>query len=98
MTNELATMTIAEIQQKLAKGETTSCELTQAYLARIEALEPKIQAFLTVLKDEALQQAEAADVMRQEGARGPLLGVPLGIKDNMCIEGTPTTCASKILQ
>ena len=98
MSNELATLTIAEIQRKLEAGETSSLELTRAYLERIEALEPKIQAFITVLKDEALRQAEAADVMRREGARGALLGVPLGIKDNMCITGTPTTCASKILQ
>ena len=97
MENNLATLTIAEIQNKLTKGECSCRELTEAYLQRIEALDPRIQAFLTVLREEALDQAEAADVMRQEGARGPLLGVPLGIKDNMCIAGAPTTCASKIL-
>ena len=97
MTNELATMTITEIQRRLEAGECTSRELTQAYLDRIETLEPKIGAFITILRDEALEQAEAADAARREGVRGPLLGVPLGIKDNMCINGTPTTCASKIL-
>ncbi len=97
MSPELQTLTIADIEKKLASGETSSVELTKAYLERIEALEPRIGAFITVLQDDALTQAEAADIARQEGAQGPLLGVPLGIKDNLCINGRLTTCASKIL-
>jgi len=94
----LATLTITEIQRRLDAGELSSRELTQAYLERIAALDPQIQAFLSVLGEAALEQAEAADVMRAEGTRGPLLGVPIALKDNLCTAGVATTCASKILE
>src|SRR5687768_13330789 len=96
--SDLATLTIADIQIRLEAGEFSSRELTEACLRRIDELEPKIQAFVTIAREQALEQAEAADVMRREGARGPLLGVPLAIKDNMCTRGVKTTCSSKILQ
>lgn len=97
MDQKLHTLTIAQIGRKLAAGEFNSRELTEAYLSRIEAIDPKIQAFITVTADQALARADAADAARTEGQTGPLLGVPLGIKDNMCTQGVLTTCASKIL-
>ncbi|MCL5271548.1 MAG: Asp-tRNA(Asn)/Glu-tRNA(Gln) amidotransferase subunit GatA [bacterium] len=94
---DVPALTIARIERQLAGGELTSLELTRACLARVEAIEPRVGAFLTVLADDALTQADAADAARGDGARGPLLGVPLALKDNLCTTGRPTTCASKIL-
>ena len=90
-------LTIAHIRRQLDEGATTSRALTEGCLARIEAVEPKIGAFLTVLADEALAQSDAADAARGQGRKGPLLGVPLGLKDLLCTQGVRTTCASKIL-
>lgn len=97
MTAALNTLTLAEIGRQLASGETTSQQITKQYLERIEAVEPQIGAFVTVLAEDAMAQASAADRARAEGQTGPLLGVPLGIKDLICTEGQLTTCASKML-
>src|SRR5262245_22777669 len=90
-------LTLKEIQNKLTAGETTSRALTEAYLARIEAVDARVGAFLTVLREGALTQADAADATRRCGADGPFLGVPVGIKDVLCTKGTRTTCGSRIL-
>jgi aspartyl-tRNA(Asn)/glutamyl-tRNA(Gln) amidotransferase subunit A len=87
----------------LAKGEITSVELTRAVLERIDRVNPRIDAYLAVLADRALAEAEAADRKRQEGGadlvdRMPLLGVPIAIKDVICVSGAPTTCGSRILE
>ncbi|MEK7307976.1 MAG: amidase family protein, partial [Nitrospirota bacterium] len=79
------------------KGEITPVELTSAVLKRIEAVEEKIKAYVTITKEHALTQAKEAETLIKKGANKPLLGIPLAIKDNMCTEGVRTTCASKIL-
>ncbi len=89
---------IHELQKLLSEGEVTSVELTTAYLEKIEDADPKIRAYLTVTPEEALKQAEEADKRIQAGNVAPLTGIPLGIKDNMCLKGVRTTCASKILE
>src|SRR3954453_17169592 len=73
----------------------SSVELTKHALARIEAVEPAVGAFLGTFPDRALEQARAVDA----GARsGPLAGVPIAIKDNLCTTFGTTTCASRMLE
>ena len=97
MTN-LTDLTISEALAKLRAGAISSVELTQAHLAQIERLEPQIRAFITQTPELALEQARAADAARARGEDGPLLGVPLAIKDVLSTQGIETTCASKILK
>jgi aspartyl-tRNA(Asn)/glutamyl-tRNA(Gln) amidotransferase subunit A len=95
--SDLIKLTIAEAQAKLRKREITARELTRACLNRIAAVEPKLNAFITVTEREALEQADAADSRLAPGDAPPLCGIPLGIKDIYATKGVPTTCASKIL-
>src|SRR5208283_2039283 len=95
--SELNRLTIAEVQAKLRKREISSRELTRACLDRIAAVEPKLNAFITVTEAEALAQADAADHRIGNGDAAPLCGIPLGIKDIYATKGVKTTCASKIL-
>jgi aspartyl-tRNA(Asn)/glutamyl-tRNA(Gln) amidotransferase subunit A len=95
--SDLIKLTIAEAQAKLRKREITARELTRACLNRIAAVEPKLNAFITVTEREALEQADAADSRLAQGDAPPLCGIPLGIKDIYATKGVPTTCASKIL-
>lgn len=97
--NKLLKKSALELAEMLRSGEITSVELTHACLDRIEALEPKVHAFLHVDRDGALQTAAEVDEKRQAGAQlHPLAGVPIALKDNMVARGMPTTCASKILE
>jgi len=73
-------------------------ELTRACLARLEATEPAVRAYISVSGDAALEAAAAVDAARARGeALGPLAGVPLAVKDNLCATGGPTTAGSRIL-
>ncbi len=96
--SDLTQYPIHKLQKLLSAKEITSVELTRAYLEKIDRADPKIKAYITVTPDEALKQAEKADKRIQAGEAGPLTGIPLGIKDNMCLKGVRTTCASKILE
>ncbi|MBI5399773.1 Asp-tRNA(Asn)/Glu-tRNA(Gln) amidotransferase subunit GatA [Candidatus Saganbacteria bacterium] len=90
--------TAHELNKLLAKKESSSQELTTAVFAHLEKVEPKIQAFVTVTKEEALKQAKAADErLKNNDNVTPLTGIPIAIKDNMCTKGILTTCSSKIL-
>lgn len=91
--------TAHELHDMLAAREITSTELTQAVLNRMEETEDTVKAYLTITKDEALQQAKAADEKIARGEKIAFLeGIPGAIKDNICTKGIKTTCASKILQ
>ena len=81
----------------LATGETTSVKLTEAFLEGISALNPRLNAFITVTADQALAAAKASDARRAAGKAGPLEGAPLAIKDLFCTAGVQTTAASRIL-
>ncbi|HLB01809.1 MAG TPA: amidase, partial [Nitrospiria bacterium] len=91
-------LTIHEVHEKLRARKVSSQELVQSLYKRIEEVDPKIRAYLTLTKDLAFAQAKAADT-QFEGRRSthPLTGIPLAIKDNICVKGVKTTCASKIL-
>ncbi len=95
---ELHDLTIAQARELLDRRELSAVELTQAMLARIEASEPSLHAYLTVTADQALAQAAAADKLIATGQAGPLTGIPAGIKDVICTQGVRTTCASRILE
>jgi len=94
---DLETLTLERAATLLAQRAVSAVELTRAVLDRIAATEPRIASFLTITADTALAQAAAADARRARGESGPLLGVPVGIKDMILTEGIRTTAASKIL-
>ena len=93
----LHSLTISQLAAKLASGETTSVQATQACLDRIAAVDGQIQAFMSHDAADALAQATAADQRLAAGERGPLLGVPIAIKDVLNVKGHPLNCSSKIL-
>ena len=96
--SDLARLTIQEAHALLHRGEISSVELTKAVLDRILDLDNDIKAYLTLAPELALEQAAEADRCRAAGKDHPLLGMPLAIKDVICIEGLPTTCGSRILE
>lgn len=87
--------TLAQHAADLRSGKTSSVELTQEYLKRIEG--SAHNAFISVDADAALTQAKAADAQRSGGDHSPVLGIPVAQKDIFCIDGMRTTCGSKIL-
>ncbi len=95
---ELHELSITEATGLLSGREISSRELTQAIIERIAAVEPRVRAYLALTTERALAQADAADARIAAGERGPLLGVPVAIKDVLCTEGVATTCGSKMLQ
>jgi aspartyl-tRNA(Asn)/glutamyl-tRNA(Gln) amidotransferase subunit A len=95
---KLHALTIQQASGLLKNKEISSVELTRAVLDRIDAVDGKVGAYLTVDADGALSQARTADQRLAAGNAAPLTGIPLGIKDLMCTRGLRTTCASKILE
>src|SRR5579884_2123333 len=91
-------LTIAEAAEKLRSNEISSVELTQAHLERIDALNGRLNAFISVTPDVALLQAREADGRFRRGEAGPLMGIPMALKDILSTRGLTTTCGSKILE
>ncbi|MBN1402314.1 MAG: Asp-tRNA(Asn)/Glu-tRNA(Gln) amidotransferase subunit GatA [Anaerolineae bacterium] len=98
MSTPLHDLTIHEAAAQLDAGDVTAVELTEAVIERILAVDNDVRAYLTLTPEAALEQARARDLRRQAGERGPLLGIPLAIKDIICTRGIPTTCGSRMLE
>jgi aspartyl-tRNA(Asn)/glutamyl-tRNA(Gln) amidotransferase subunit A len=80
-------------------GQRSAREVTEEALAAVAARDGELHAFLTVLGDQALAQADEVDAaVARGGDPGPLAGVPVALKDNLCTRGIPTTCGSRILE
>lgn len=89
--------TLAGALAALNEGAISAEELTRAHVAAVEALNPKLNAFITTASEQALDAARASDARRKRGEAGPLEGIPLAIKDLFCTEAVRTTAGSKIL-
>ena len=96
---ELYELTAHELMEKLEAGEITSEEITKSYFERIKEKDDLVKAYVSLLKEEALAKARSVDEDRKAGKSvSKYAGIPIGIKDNMCIAGTKTTCSSKMLE
>jgi len=86
------------LHQLLLRGEASAREITGSVIQRIEAVEPQVEAYITLKAEEALKKAAEVDERLARGEQiGPLEGIPMGLKDNLCTRGIATTCGSKIL-
>lgn len=92
---ELHELTVHELQDLLARRETSSQEITQAVFARIKTVDADVQAFISLTEELALSQAQVLD---QAGQYGSIAGIPFALKDIFCTRGVKTTCASRILE
>jgi aspartyl-tRNA(Asn)/glutamyl-tRNA(Gln) amidotransferase subunit A len=93
----LSELSLAEASARLRAGSVTSTQLVEASLARIQIYNPKINAFITVLREQALKQAKEAEAdLRAGRSRGPLHGIPIALKDNIDTAGIRTTAASAV--
>jgi aspartyl-tRNA(Asn)/glutamyl-tRNA(Gln) amidotransferase subunit A len=89
---------LAALARGLRQNEFSSRELTEHFLARIERLDSRYNSFITVCRERALEQADAADRRLRSGSAGPLTGIPMAHKDIYCTNGVRTTCASRMLE
>jgi aspartyl-tRNA(Asn)/glutamyl-tRNA(Gln) amidotransferase subunit A len=95
---EICQLTAHQLHEMLLRKEVTCREVTEAVLKRIEKVENRIHAYITLLSDSAMEQATLADTRYEKGLAGPLTGIPLAIKDLICTKGIRTTCGSHILE
>jgi len=98
---DVTDLTLIELRDAIARRDCAAAEAARTCLDRIEAVDPGLHAFLQVFRDEALARAESIDARLSAegaGAVGPLAGVPIAIKDNLCLDYGRTTCGSRILE
>lgn len=96
---ELYEYTAAELSKLLRDKKCSAVEIAKSTFTRIDAVEDKVGAYLTITKEKALGRAAEIDDMLKHGKTlSPIAGIPVGIKDNICTKGVKTTCASKILE
>src|SRR5436309_783318 len=89
---------IARLRDHLRRREVRAREVVEESLARIERLDPSLNAFLRATPELGLRAAEAADAAMAAGTAPPLSGVPMGVKDVLCLEGVECTAGSRILK
>ncbi len=96
---ELYEYTVHELIEKLDSKEITSEEIVKSYFERIKEKDSEVKAYVSILEENAINKAKQIDEKRKSGEKlGKFAGIPIGIKDNMCIKGTKTTCSSKMLE
>ena len=96
---ELHELNVQQAHDLLTRREISSEELTHAYLARIQRLDPQVKSYVTVSDDRAMEQARVVDQLIRIGEDlNPLTGIPYSAKDSLSTRGIPTTCSSKILE
>ncbi len=95
---ELYTLDISELRRLLDRREVSVGEVVDSVYKRIDAVEGRVKAFVTLTKEEALKMAGPAQKKIDNKEPGTLLGIPIAIKDNMCAKGIRTTCSSRILE
>ncbi|MBO5474842.1 MAG: Asp-tRNA(Asn)/Glu-tRNA(Gln) amidotransferase subunit GatA [Lachnospiraceae bacterium] len=96
--SDMLHMTAVELAAAIRAGKTTAVEAAEAELARIEEKEKELNCYVTVDKERVMAQAKTVQKKIEDGElTGPLAGVPVAVKDNMCTEGLLTTCSSRIL-
>jgi aspartyl-tRNA(Asn)/glutamyl-tRNA(Gln) amidotransferase subunit A len=97
--DDLTSLTLAEASEKIKNKSVTSTQLTEACLARIDIYNPKLDCFITVMRERALAQAKMLDAEQRAGKlRGPLHGIPIALKDNIDTAGTRTTAGSGVFE
>ena len=96
---DITELTVHELQEKLKNKELRITDITKAYADRINEKEKDVEAFVTVLSDEAIKEAEEIQNKVESGEiTSQYAGIPIGIKDNLCTKGIKTTCSSKMLE
>jgi aspartyl-tRNA(Asn)/glutamyl-tRNA(Gln) amidotransferase subunit A len=98
LVSELIKRPAVELRDLLDRREITASEVLNAHLERVEAVEPHVNAFITVMADAARKQAESADLRIKNGTAGPMTGIPVGLKDILCTTDAPTTAGSRMLE
>jgi len=95
---ELCDLSASELSSRLRQGEISSKEIVESVLHRIAQREEDLNAFITITREQALEQAQRADErIRNNRSKSPLDGIPIALKDNLCTQGIKTTCGSRIL-
>ncbi|WP_031515531.1 Asp-tRNA(Asn)/Glu-tRNA(Gln) amidotransferase subunit GatA [Desulfofalx alkaliphila] len=95
----LHAMTVHQLHELLVKREVSAEEITKAVFERIDQVENKVKAYITLTKEEAIERARQVDRRMAAGEKvSPLAGIPIAVKDNICTKDVPTTCASKMLE
>lgn len=89
---------IRDLRRALDEKQISAAELCGEYFKKIDTDDPKLLSYITVTKDKAMEMAAAAQKLIDEGKSSALTGIPLAIKDNICVEGVRTTCSSKMLE